>query len=231
MGYLLDTNVLSELRKKRCNKGVRRWFESVDDDDLYLSVVVVGEIRRGVELIGRRDPAGAQSLDRWLNGLRRSYAERILAIDLEVAELWGRLSLEEPLALIPHDGMRSTTSPRLLPPSPPGSSLPSSAAFTVLRCSSPIDRAPARPAALRSGFPCTAASRRAPPQRPRSRHRRRKCGIVTLLEGDAYERGIAGDTREHGELLDPIERSLRFQGDGELAHHGYIELLLPCSPS
>lgn len=107
MGYLLDTNVLSELRKKRCNKGVRRWFESVDDDDLYLSVVVVGEIRRGVELIGRRDPAGAQSLDRWLNGLRRSYAERILAIDLEVAELWGRLSLEEPLA--PIDGLLAAT--------------------------------------------------------------------------------------------------------------------------
>jgi toxin FitB len=63
MAFLLDTNVLSELRKgERCNPFVRRWFSAVEADDLYVSVLVVGEIRRGIELLRRRDTRGATGL-------------------------------------------------------------------------------------------------------------------------------------------------------------------------
>ena len=64
-GFLVDTNVISELRKgDRADGGVRTWFANVDSDLLYLSVLVVGEIRRGIELIRRRDPESGQRLAR-----------------------------------------------------------------------------------------------------------------------------------------------------------------------
>ena len=62
--YLLDTNVVSELRKRdRCNENVRAWYTSVSDDDLYLSVLTLGEIRKGIELIRDRDPGQAEVLE------------------------------------------------------------------------------------------------------------------------------------------------------------------------
>jgi toxin FitB len=91
--YLLDTNVLSELRKgRRCNRGVAAWFSEVADADLGLSVLVVGEIRRGIEAIRRRDDARAAALDQWLARLLRDHGERILPVDRQVAEEWGRLA-------------------------------------------------------------------------------------------------------------------------------------------
>ena len=91
-GLLLDTNVVSELRKgARANANVRTWFSAVDDDALYLSVLVVGEICRGVETVRRRDPASARALDRWLARVEREYASRLLAVDRDVAMEWGRL--------------------------------------------------------------------------------------------------------------------------------------------
>ena len=66
VSFLIDTNVLFELRKgQRADPGVRAWFEAADDKDLYTSVLVLGEIRCGVESIRRRDPAGAAALDQW----------------------------------------------------------------------------------------------------------------------------------------------------------------------
>jgi predicted nucleic acid-binding protein len=107
-GFLLDTNVVSELRKgERADAGVLGWFESVGSDDLYLSVLVVGEIRRGIELIRRRDPSSAQSLEAWLSRLRRQFKERVLPVDDEVAQLWGTLGLERPLP--PIDGLLAAT--------------------------------------------------------------------------------------------------------------------------
>lgn len=106
--FLLDTNVVSELRKgERADPGVLGWFEAVDSDELYLSVLVIGEIRRGIELIRRRDPSSAQSLEAWLARLRRQFAERILPVDDEVAQLWGTLGLEQPLP--PIDGLLAAT--------------------------------------------------------------------------------------------------------------------------
>ena len=93
MTYLLDTNVLSELRKgRRCDPGVAAWFSGVTDADLCLSVLVVGEIRRGIEAIRRRDAGKAATLDQWLARLLRDHEERILPVDREVAEEWGRLT-------------------------------------------------------------------------------------------------------------------------------------------
>ena len=93
MTYLLDTNVLSELRKgRRCNPRVAAWFSGVADADLCLSVLVVGEIRRGIEAIRRRNGARAAALDQWLARLVRDHGERILPVDRRVAEEWGRLT-------------------------------------------------------------------------------------------------------------------------------------------
>jgi len=91
--YLVDTNVLSELRKgRRCDPGVAAWFSGIPDADLCLSVLVIGEIRRGIEAIRRRDGARAAALDQWLARLLRDHGERILPVDRQVAEEWGRLT-------------------------------------------------------------------------------------------------------------------------------------------
>ena len=93
MSLLLDTNVVSELRKGvRANTHVRAWFAGVDDGEIYLSVLVIGELRRGIESIRRRDAAQAQVLERWLARLTRQHADRILPVDRRVADQWGRFS-------------------------------------------------------------------------------------------------------------------------------------------
>ena len=108
MAWLLDTNVLSELRKgDRCHAGVRAWFSHVTDADLFTSVLVIGEIRRGIELVRRRDIASASVLDHWLARLTEAYAERILAIDARIAERWGTLSVPNPISTV--DGLLAAT--------------------------------------------------------------------------------------------------------------------------
>ena len=93
MTYLLDTNVVSELRKgARTHPNVAAWFADVNDHDLYLSVLVVGEIRRGVEAIKHRDPTQSGAIERWLGTLVRDYGDRILSVDRAVGEEWGRLT-------------------------------------------------------------------------------------------------------------------------------------------
>ncbi len=108
MKYLLDTNVLSEVRKaERADGGVRRWFESVPDDALFVSVLVLGEIRRGVELKRRKDPRAAQHLEAWLEQLTRDFGERLLPVDARVADAWGRMQGTRPLPAI--DGLLAAT--------------------------------------------------------------------------------------------------------------------------
>ena len=107
-GYLLDTNILSELRKReRCHPSVRRWFATLEDDAIFLSVLVVGEIRRGIELIRRRDQMAGRALDRWLKGLERRFEERILPVTVEICERWGRIGLDQPVP--PIDGLLAAT--------------------------------------------------------------------------------------------------------------------------
>jgi predicted nucleic acid-binding protein len=98
--YLIDTNVISEVRKRdRSNKGVRAFFREAlrDGNDLYMSVVTVSELRRGVELIRHRgDIAQATNLEAWLTTVLVEYAQNILAVDAEIGQLWGRLRVPHP---------------------------------------------------------------------------------------------------------------------------------------
>ena len=71
--FLLDTNVVSELQRPRPDVNVERWFATVDDDDLFLSVIVIGEIGRGIEQIRSRDPSRAAHFDAWLHRLSILY--------------------------------------------------------------------------------------------------------------------------------------------------------------
>lgn len=108
MSFLLDTNVLSELRKKeRSHPGVARWFDSLEDEEIYVSVVVIGEIRRGIEAIRRRDRSAPLVLDRWLKQVITTHGPRILPVDLAVAEEWGRLNVPDPLPVV--DGLLAAT--------------------------------------------------------------------------------------------------------------------------
>ncbi|HVZ70998.1 MAG TPA: type II toxin-antitoxin system VapC family toxin [Polyangia bacterium] len=108
MSYLLDTNVVSELRKAaRGHARVRAWFESVDEDALFLSVLVVGELHQGIERIRRRDAASAGHLDRWLTRLVEDHADRILPVDHATASLWGKLNVPSPLPTV--DGLLAAT--------------------------------------------------------------------------------------------------------------------------
>ena len=98
MGYLIDTNVLSELRKRdRADGGVVTFYRALPRDEVFTSVIVLGEIRHGIERIRARDGAAAGALDRWLNWLRTSFRERILMITEEIADRWGHLGLAEPV--------------------------------------------------------------------------------------------------------------------------------------
>ncbi len=93
MKYLLDTNVISEIRKRhRCDLRVAKWFSGVSDDELYLSVMVLGEIRQGIERLSTRDPQRSKVLENWLNEVIESFGPRILPVDGAVAEAWGHLS-------------------------------------------------------------------------------------------------------------------------------------------
>jgi len=108
LSYLLDTNVISELRKgERADENVRAWFDQLGDEEIYLSVLTIGEIRRGVESVRRRDPDSAVALDSWLARLGEAYRDRILPVDREIAEEWGRLNVPDPLPVI--DGLLAAT--------------------------------------------------------------------------------------------------------------------------
>jgi predicted nucleic acid-binding protein len=108
VSYLVDTNVISELRKgRRTNPAVLRWFAAVADEDLWLSVLVVGELRQGAERVRRRDPTSAARLDRWIKQLVEEFDQRILPVDRAIAELWGALNVPDPLPAI--DGLLAAT--------------------------------------------------------------------------------------------------------------------------
>jgi predicted nucleic acid-binding protein len=107
-GFLLDTNVVSELRKKeRCAPNVDAWAKTVPRNQDFLSVLVVGELRRGAALKRRSDPATADALEKWIARLTQLYSERILPVSLEVAETWGKLSALRPIP--PEDGLLAAT--------------------------------------------------------------------------------------------------------------------------
>lgn len=89
VAYLLDTNVLSETRKKQADPGVMAFLQATDSSALYLSVLTIGELRKGIALKRRTDLGAARALAGWVEGLEFGFAERILPIDASVARLWG----------------------------------------------------------------------------------------------------------------------------------------------
>jgi toxin FitB len=102
--YLIDTDVISEERKKeKANPGVREFFEDADRNNvpLYLSAVTIGELRQGVEIVRHRgDESQARVLERWLERVIDRFDDAILPFDQEIAEIWGRLRVpnrENPL--------------------------------------------------------------------------------------------------------------------------------------
>jgi toxin FitB len=108
MNYLIDTNIISEVRKgRRCDPNVANWYKAIADTNLYLSVLVIGEIRKGVEMHRGRDVAQAIALENWLLAVDEAFAERILPVDSAVAHEWGRLSARRPLPVI--DGLLAAT--------------------------------------------------------------------------------------------------------------------------
>jgi toxin FitB len=108
MRFLLDTNVVSEVRKTGGNEHVLAWFASVSGAQLHLSVLVLGEIRQGIErLRRRRDAAQAHRLETWLSTLTRDYSDRIIPVTAQVADAWGRLNVPDPLPVV--DGLLAAT--------------------------------------------------------------------------------------------------------------------------
>jgi toxin FitB len=107
VSFLLDTNVLSEARKPNPDPNVRQWFDSVSGHDLYLSALIIGEIRQGIERIRRRDARQAEVYAAWLASLRKSYQDRVIPITADVAEEWGRLNVPDPISTI--DGLMAAT--------------------------------------------------------------------------------------------------------------------------
>ena len=87
--YLLDTNVVSELRKQRPHGGVVAWLESIDDAQLYLSAVTLGEIQAGIELTREQDPSKAEEIEAWLELVAEAY--NVLPMDATTFRAWARL--------------------------------------------------------------------------------------------------------------------------------------------
>ena len=90
--YLLDTDVLAALRRRQRDPAAARWLEAQRTSDLYLSVVTVGEVERGIVRQQRRDPAFAEALAGWLDRVLAWYGDRVLGVDLSTARRWGQLS-------------------------------------------------------------------------------------------------------------------------------------------
>jgi predicted nucleic acid-binding protein len=107
VAYLLDTNIVSELRKARPDPNVLAWHARNTDADVFVSVLVVGEVRRGIERIRSRDPRQAAALDGWLAGLVASYRDRVLPVTTEISDEWGRLAIAQPPPVI--DGLMAAT--------------------------------------------------------------------------------------------------------------------------
>ena len=106
-GFLIDTNVVSELRRRKRNQGVMEWLSNTSDDLLYLSVITLGEVRRGIRRLHLRDPSQAVTLEKWLDELRASFATRILQIDEDIALKWGDLGIHQPISVA--DGLIAAT--------------------------------------------------------------------------------------------------------------------------
>ena len=101
MTFLIDTNIISEVRKgDDGDPGVSAWWNSVSEDDLWLSALVLGEIRKGLELVRDRDEFKAEALEKWLDEVISSFGDRVIPIDTAIAEEWGRMTAIRSVSVI-----------------------------------------------------------------------------------------------------------------------------------
>lgn len=108
MTYLVDTNVISEWRRSSPNRGVVGWFSRVHRTDLYLSVITIGEVRRGIELLRlRNDHRQATLFETWLESTKREFASQLIPVTAQIAEEWGHLSTGPSIATT--DGLLAAT--------------------------------------------------------------------------------------------------------------------------
>lgn len=107
MNYLLDTNVVSEGQKPRPNSNVVHWLGSIPGSSLFISTLVIGELRQGVEMLYRRDRQRATTLEHWLQAMLTAYADRMLPVTVEIAEEWGRMNVPDRLPTV--DGLMAAT--------------------------------------------------------------------------------------------------------------------------
>ncbi len=105
MSYLVDTCVVSEARRR--STAALAWLNAVDPAALFLSVITIGEIAKGIAARERTDPIAAAALGRWLDGLRNAYARNVLAIDDAVAITWGHMMAQRTLPV--SDGLIAAT--------------------------------------------------------------------------------------------------------------------------
>ena len=105
MTYLLDTNIVSDLRKRRAP--VVQWISDKTSAQLFISVLTLGEIARGVTMKARRDPASAAHLGAWLERTRTTFADRVIEVSEDIAVEWGRLSVARTRSDI--DGLIAST--------------------------------------------------------------------------------------------------------------------------
>lgn len=107
MAFLLDTNVISEIHKPRPNPRVVAWLASVPRNSVYLSVMVMGEIRAGIGRVARRDRPRAMAIAAWAEELRTEYCDRMLPVTVAIAEEWARLNVPDKLPVV--DGLMAAT--------------------------------------------------------------------------------------------------------------------------
>jgi toxin FitB len=108
VNYLIDTNVISELRKgARADPNVVSWFVELADEEVFLSVLTLGEIRRSIESIRRKDPKTAAALESWLGRIADQHRDRVLPVDRAITEEWGRMNVPDPLSVV--DGLLAAT--------------------------------------------------------------------------------------------------------------------------
>ncbi|MGN6176702.1 MAG: type II toxin-antitoxin system VapC family toxin [Streptosporangiaceae bacterium] len=107
MTYLVDTNVISEIRKRHPDPHVVAWWDTVTPAEVFIGALTLGEIRLGIERLRGKDSAQADLLEQWLHGLRAIYQGHIINIDAGIAEEWGRLNVPDPLPIV--DGLLAAT--------------------------------------------------------------------------------------------------------------------------
>ena len=108
MPYLLDTNILSEIRKGRyCDPNLSKWVKDTANDRHHVSVLSLGEIRKGIEILRRRSPEQCFVFENWLVTIRKEYENDILTVTNEISEQWGRMMAKQTKPII--DGLLAAT--------------------------------------------------------------------------------------------------------------------------